>query len=122
MTRKYTTSVPTREEWILAVGGRKIDAIKAYRNRTGISLAESKNAIDRCIETGVWADDSGIPDESQIREHLELVKYFSSALLHRKASKNVIKEASELARKYEEYEKEYRDSINNMRQLQVLKV
>lgn len=43
------------DEVVLAHAGRKIDAIKAYRARTGLELKEAKNAVE------AYLNDNGLP-------------------------------------------------------------
>lgn len=43
---KFNNLQPTKIEIRLANNGEKLEAIKRYKNRTGCSLMESKNAIE----------------------------------------------------------------------------
>lgn len=42
----YDSRAVNEEEWRLAISGEKIKAIKVYRERTGCSLKDAKEAID----------------------------------------------------------------------------
>lgn len=44
-----STTVRT-SEINMAVDGRKLDAVKAYKNRTGLGLLDSKRAIEAAME------------------------------------------------------------------------
>ena len=49
LEREYSLDpmIPTEEEVQLARNGKKIEAIKSHRSRTGMGLKESKDAIEK---------------------------------------------------------------------------
>lgn len=49
----------TAEEWTLIERSRLASAVQHYRTRTGCSLQEAKEAVDRAIERQREADDAG---------------------------------------------------------------
>lgn len=47
--------IPTHFEWDLAkVVGKKLDAVKAYKDRTGSGLYEAKCAIEKSMEENIY--------------------------------------------------------------------
>lgn len=80
---------------VLLAQGQKIEAIKAYREATGASLAEAKDAVE-AMNAGPGLPPTAMPDhEQEILELLHQGKKIAAIKLHRERTGKGLKEAKD---------------------------
>jgi ribosomal protein L7/L12 len=81
----------------LLTQNRKIEAIKIYRERTGVGLAEAKDAVERLEQGSTLADEGPLPAniDSRLLELLMAGRKIEAIKLYRVQTHSGLKEAKE---------------------------
>lgn len=107
---------PTEDEYELAQGGKKINAIKTYRERRHCRLLEAKNAIEQALNDGYvystkrkqWAVD---PDSQQLWEDT-FTKFAIQLATEEGTPEELMERAKELTNSYFSALADYREHVD----------